>query len=105
MAKDYKNLGKVAANLIGVGSLFKLLAALLALGGVIVGLGSERERFFYVGVLVVVGVWLWAAGLLLAAAGEALDALRDLAVNSEKTANALTSTTKDAGSVPVTKSS
>lgn len=101
MAKEYNNLETVSGGLVGWGLVFKICAVITAFAGCRYGLQEHWGGKIITVLSLGGGIIIWGFGLLLAAAGEALGALRDLAVNSERTATALTSTTKDVGSVPV----
>jgi hypothetical protein len=88
MADKYENLTAAGTGLKGYGTALKALGFAVGVGGVVV-LFILSERSFGMGVVAfagggVAGIMLHWAGTLVAAFGEAMFALRDIARNTEK---------------------
>lgn len=84
----YSNLASVASSLSLYGGILKVLAFLLIGGGVLgVAVGVTSGAWIAaVSILVfIIGIGIWALGLLIAALGEGLLALKDIAVSTRLT--------------------
>ncbi len=91
--RRYKNLESVAGSLSGVGRMLQVLSVVLLVGGVLGALyaysGSPLLAFSLVGTTIL-ALPVYAIGVLIAAGGEALLALRDIAVHTRPTVGGAT---------------
>lgn len=86
----YVNLAAVGAHLRFVGTMFKLVGVVAAVsGGIATPVYAKQygAGVFWAILACVFGVFLFSVGIVIAAAGEALSALKDIAVNTRITAD------------------
>lgn len=89
-AGRYDNLIAVGGGLRGYGAVLKAMGGFAFFGGIlfafILGLGGNGGGALAAGAVAFLGVVLYTTGMLVAAMGEALKALADIAINTAITA-------------------